>query len=163
VARLALTCIPTSDSDAVSAFADAGAVRVSTYWVASTASIAASESEPTPHRPDDVTRPCHTFGGQAFDPGAPGALAFTTDAGSMVGTPSITAPPVYDPGGTVTVVDHVKGADLLETLRTGLAVASERGDVLLTVICDADNADLAAALDESGFERTVEVYAFPQA
>lgn len=158
--RRALTCLPTKDATMIEAFQTAGASLASSYWIASTAGVEPIPSPP--FRSTDAPRPPHTFGGRAFDPAAPGALAFTTESGSMVGSPSITAPPVYDPGGTVTVADLVTGTDLAATLRTGLGIVTGRGDVLLTVVCGAGDDDLAAALGDVGFQRTVEVYAFPE-
>ncbi len=155
----ALTCVPTTDEASIAGFVAANAELVSAYWIIDTNAGAVDAGRFV--GPDATPRPRHTFGGRPFDPAAPGALAFTNESGTVVGTRSVAAPPVYDPGGTVTVADLVVGSDLYATLETARSVAGQRGDVLLAVVCDVDDHELAGALDETGFVRTVEIYALP--
>jgi hypothetical protein len=104
--------------------------------------------------------PPHSFGG-SLDPSAPGALAFVSDdGGAVVGSPSVTAPPVYDATGTVCVVDRVVGPDRAGLLRAALSGSGQRGDVLLCVVAGADDSELRGLLRDAGFERTVEVWAW---
>lgn len=108
--RPALTCVASGDRIRAGSLQAAGCDHVSSYWVRGTTS-----SDRTLSAPDDVVttapRPAHTFGGGPFDHSASDALAFTTADGTVVGSPPITAPPVYDPGGTMTVVDLVRGPE----------------------------------------------------
>ena len=105
--------------------------------------------------------PPHSFGG-ALDPWAEGALSFADRAGVVVGSPSLAAPPVYDPGGTVAVVDRIVGEDRAALVRDVLAGAADRGDVLVAVVAAADDTTLAGHLAAMGFDRTVDVYAWPE-
>ena len=156
--RPAVLCAPTRDRARLEACAAAGLTGVSSYWIAATRPGASTVG---PIRQPEVlpAAPPHTFG-SPLDPLAPGALAFETRDGVVVGSPSITAPPVYDPGGTVCVVDRVVG-EQTRLLRDAMAQADERGDVVLTVVCGRDDVDLAGQLSATGFERTVELLAFP--
>jgi hypothetical protein len=79
----------------------------------------------------------------------------------LVGSAPVAAPPVYDPGGPVTVVDLVTGPDLDALLGTALGLAHARGDVVLCVVCATEDHELAHALDRSGFARTVDVHRLP--
>jgi hypothetical protein len=155
--RPALLCAPTRDRARLEACTAAGLVEVSSYWIAATRPGGSSVG--AIRRPDALPpAPPHSFG-SPLDPFAPGAMAFETLDGVVVGSPSIAAPPVYDPGGTVCVVDRVVGAQT-RLLRDAMAVADERGDVVLTVVCGHDDTDLAGQLSATGFERTVEVLEF---
>ena len=156
--RPAVLCAPTRDRPRLDACTAAGLTEVSSYWIAATRP-GSSTVGPIRHPEAVGAAPVHTFG-SPLDPLAPGALAFETLDGVVVGSPSIAAPPVYDPGGTVSVVDRVVGAQT-RLLRDAMAQADERGDVVLTVVCANDDTDLAGQLSATGFERTVEVLAFP--
>jgi hypothetical protein len=156
--RPAIRCVPTRDRAQLEACAAAGFVGVSSYWIAATRP-GSSAIGPIRQPAAVPAAPPHTFG-SPLDPAAPGALAFETRDGVVVGSPSITAPPVYDPGGTVCVVDRVVG-EQTRLLRDAMAQADERGDVVLTVVCGDDDSDLAGQLSATGFERTVEVLALP--
>lgn len=156
--RPAVLCAPTRDRPRSAATKAAGLTEVSSYWMAATRP-GASTVRPIREPGAVGAAPAHTFG-SPLDPLVPGALAFETNDGIVVGSPSIAAPPVYDPGGTVCVVDRVIGAQT-RLLRDAMARADERGDVVLAVVCASDDADLAGQLSATGFERTVEVLAFP--
>jgi hypothetical protein len=69
------------------------------------------------------------------------------------------APPVYDPGGTVVIIDRLVG-DRRELVRAALTRAARRGDVLPCVVCADGDGDLAAVLERAGFNRVVEVWAW---
>lgn len=155
--RPALVCTPTRDRARLEACTAAGLVGRSSYWIAATRP-GSSAVGPIREPGALAAAPPHTFG-SPLDPAAPGALAFETRDGIVVGSPSLPAPPVYDPGGTVCVVDRVVG-EQTRLLRDAMAQADERGDVVLTVVCGQDDADLAGQLSATGFERTVELLAF---
>lgn len=155
--RPALTCVPTAHLARRAASLAAGLHHVSSYWVCRTV---AGPGPRVGAVPDDLALPApppHTFGG-LLDPGTPEALVIGGADGSvLVGSPSIPAPPVYDPGGTVTVVDRVVGdAPLL--LQQALEVTAGREDVLLTVVCAVDDRRLRNALHDLDFARTVDVF-----
>jgi hypothetical protein len=164
--RPALTCLATLDGARAAGLAGAGLAGVSSYWVGATVP---GESPALAGwgdgRADAVEDPPpHTFVGLT-DPAAADTLVLTdADGGIVVGSRPVTAPPVYGPGGTVCLVDRVVGADtgararLVTAVR---AVAAARGDTLVAVVVGADDADLTHVLAVAGFERTVEVYAWP--
>lgn len=160
--RPALTCVPHAHTARVRASEAAGLDRVSTYWIRSCGVVSTEGAggltlRPVPPGAAVPPAPRHTFG--ALDPGADGALAFAAGAGIVVGSPSVPAPPVYDPGGTVVVVDRVAGGDRAALLRTTLTAAAARGDVLVAVVAAHDDEELEASLATEGFDRTVDVYA----
>lgn len=156
--RPAITCSAAADRPRVDALDAAGFDHVSSYWIRPT--------EPGPETTgpfsdgDGPAPPPHSFGGP-FDPRATGALAFSIDAGTVVGSPSSPAPPVYDPGGPVTVVDRLFGNDLDELITATLAATAARGDVLLAVVCAPGDRQLGEALAKHDFERTVDVHRWP--
>jgi hypothetical protein len=157
--RPAITCSAAADRPRIDTLEAAGFDHVSSYWIKPT------EPGPAPTGPlirhgDLPEPPPHSFGGP-FDPEAAGALAFSTGAGTVIGSPSSPAPPVYDPGGPVTVVDRLFGNDLDELTTTALAAAAARGDVLLAVVCAPEDRQLIEALDKHDFERTVDVHRWP--
>jgi len=168
--RPALTCVPTADDLFAAAARLLGLHIVSSYWIRSLVDHPARFT-PNPGgvvvraaAPDELgdvePGPQHTFGG-SLDPSAPGALILADDElGFVVGSPSSPAPPVYDPGGLVTVVDRVVG-EVTALLEAAITVATDRGDVVLTVVCGEADHELAAALIEHGFVRTVNVMAWP--
>ena len=161
--RPALTCTPTADATRRAATDAAGLRTVARYWIAPTRPDGGDDGAgAAPLSPDAVVpaAPPHTFGG-ALDPHADGALSFAHDGGLVVGSPSTPAPPVYDPGGTVAIVDRVAGPDLAGLLRMTLGAAARQGDVLLAVVAAADDPALEGALAAEGFARTVEVQAWP--
>lgn len=158
--RPALTCVPTAHAARVSATKAVGLRCVSGYWIRGTdvptgeAPVAAVDHGGMP----EVDPPSHTFGGP-LDPGADGALVVRDEAGGvLVGSASIMAPPVYDPGGPVCVVDRVIGDDRAGLVRAALAGAGRRGDVLLNVVAGSQDHDLQHVLEEAGFEHIVDVY-----
>lgn len=60
------------------------------------------------------------------------------------------------------VLDRVVGPDRGVLLAAASAAAHARGDVLVCVVCAADDAELESSLGSGGFERTVEVLAWPE-
>ena len=60
----------------------------------------------------------------------------------MVGSPSLSAPPVYEAAGTVCVVDRLVGPDRARLLAAASAGAAERGDVLLNVVAATTDDEL---------------------
>lgn len=94
--------------------------------------------------------PLHTFG--SVDPRAPGSLTVTDRDGShVVGSASLPAPPVYDPGGTTCVVDRVVGPTGPDLLEDVCALASRRGDVHVVVVHSAADVDLDDGLAVRGW------------
>jgi hypothetical protein len=160
--RPALTCLSPEDEVRAAALQAAGCEQVSSYWVRGTTSDAGSGGTVDPAAAT-TPRPPHTFGGTPFDHHATDALAFTTSDGTVIGTPPTTAPPVYDPGGTVTVVDLATGPRLEPLLDLALGLAGARGDVLLCVVCGVGDGALTDALETTGFTRTVDVHRLPNA
>ena len=156
--RPALTCIPTLDLDGQVTAQQAGLEHASSYWIRATEPAAVVDVGRV--RPSAAQGPRHTFGGP-FDPTDRTTLAIATAGGVVTGSPPIAPPPVYGTGGTVTIVDRAIGPDRPALLRAALAVAHGRGDVLVCVVCAADDGDLEEALTGCGFDRTVEVYAWP--
>lgn len=156
--RPALTCVAPDDGTRADALHAAGCELVSTYWIRDTTS-GPGDRVPLDPAAAVLPRPPHTFGAP-IDHTTAGALAFSSPSGSVIGSPSIAAPPIYDPGGTVTVVDLVHGPDLELVLETASAVAHARGDVLVCVVCGVGDAERASALSTAGFTRTVDVHRF---
>jgi len=68
---------------------------------------------------------------------------------------------VYDPGGTVAVVDRLTGQDRPRLLDAVLGAAAHRGDVLAAVVADDGDASLAALLDDRGLAPIADVWAWP--
>jgi hypothetical protein len=160
--RPALTCCASNDGLRMKALARATLSRVSSYWVRATSPAGQLPAiEPITDAVDVPPPPLHTFGGP-LDPSAEGALAFTLDGGVIVGSPSISAPPVYDPGGTVTVVDRVAGPDPGTLVDAASSLVADRGDVVLCVITSAGDGQLEMALDRRRFQRIADVFAWPQ-
>lgn len=155
--RPALTAVPTADTARALASELAGLRHVSSYWIRAT-QPGEWRSQPLHSGLDVPAAPPHTFGG--VDPWADGALSFADGGGFVVGSASMAAPPVYDPGGTVCVVDRVVGTDRAGLLRSALAAAAHRGDVVLNVVAAPDDVDLQNHLARPGFERTVDVFAW---
>jgi hypothetical protein len=159
--RPALTCLATLDGARAAGLRSAGLAGVSSYWVGPTvpgALPAAAGGAVGVQNP-----PPHTFG--PLDPTAPGALVvLDPDAGIAVGSRSVTAPPIYGPGGTVCIVDRVVGVDVDARARLVAAAgakAAARGDTLVAVVAGAGDDELERILVSAGYERTVEVYAWP--
>jgi hypothetical protein len=88
-------------------------------------------------------------------------LSFADGDGVVVGSPPFPAPPVYDPGGTVCVVDRITGSNRPRLLDRALAAAFQRGDVLVDVIVAADDPELSQLAAERGLQRTVDVFSWP--
>jgi hypothetical protein len=160
--RPALTCIPTADVARADAARTVGLRPVSSYWIRATEPAPESGSLSADLDGVDIpAAPPHSFGG-GLDARADGALVLADGRGGLViGSPSTSAPPVYDPGGTVCVVDRVTGRDRAGMLRAASAAASRRGDVLLAVVAADEDGELRGLLGDAGFERTVEVHAWP--
>lgn len=168
--RPALTCVPAADDLFAAAARLLGLHTVSSYWIRSLVDPLPSARSATgvvvrAAAPDDLgdvePGPQHTFG-DSLDPAAPGALLLADDElGFLIGSPSSPAPPVYDPGGTVTVVDRIVG-EVTALLEAAMVATTKRGDVMLAVVCGEADHELAAALLEHGFVRTVNVMAWPE-
>lgn len=159
----ALTCVAVGDAARAAALRERGSLIVSSYWIrACDTGVTPTDARLRTRRSAPRDAPPHTFGG-AFDPEAPGALAFAGDDGTVVGSPSTPAPPVYDPGGAVTVLDRVYGPDLDALLRTALERTEARGDALVAVVCAPEDQPLASALADGGFLRTVDLHRWPTA
>jgi hypothetical protein len=160
--RPAVTCVPTHHLARRAASEAAHLHHVSSYWIRHTNPVAGTLPTPLDPRTPLPAAPLHTFGG-ALDPNAPGALALGDgEGGAVVGSPPITAPPVYDPGGTVCIVDRVVG-DPAPLLERALEVSGGRGDRLMAVVVAVDDDRLRGGLKELHFERTVDVFTWPTA
>jgi hypothetical protein len=81
--------------------------------------------------------------------------------GYAVLSPPITAPPIYDPGGTPCVIDRVIGNDRHSLLMNALSFAAQRRDVGVILIVAADDAELAAISDRLGARHPVDVFKWP--
>ncbi len=157
--RPALTCIPSAHSARLSGSLRAGLRPISSYWIGPPLA-GLLLGEPLDGRP--VPRPPrHTFGG-GLDPHAAGALCFVDGDGIVVGSPSLNAPPIYEPAGTVCVVDRITGSNRTRLLDAALARAFRRGDVLVNVIVSDNDDELVELVAGRGLERTVDVFAWPE-
>ena len=149
-----VTCVSPHDSDRIDALSSVGATPISSYWNKSLMngpSIPEIEEAPTvlEQRPDG---PAHTFGGVAFDPSIPGALAVSDDRGNYaIGSPSV-EPAIYDPGGPTCVVDQIGGPDRWVALNLAQSRARSRGDAQLVVVSARDDEDLREVLEAEGFQ-----------
>jgi hypothetical protein len=162
--RPALTCVPIRDHAKTAAARAAGLAPVSTYWIGPTAPRDTDLDGDDRGLPPDVAIPPaapHTFGGP-FDPRADGALAFRTRAGIVVGSPSVTAPPVYDPNGTVTVVDRIAGGDRAALLAAAIGRTGDRGDTLIAVVCATEDRDLEELLQQAELTPILDVHRWPE-
>jgi hypothetical protein len=113
---------------------------------------------------DEATRPAelapppaHTF------PIPEEARVFVADAagGYAVGSPPFTAPPIYDPGGPVCVIDRIIGEDRPALLQQMLRLARARGDAGAIVVVDEPDRELAAILDALDARHPVDLYRWP--
>jgi len=158
--RPALTCVPTAHLARRATSLAAGLHHASSYWIRATTSGAGRALLPLDPSTTVPPAPPHTFGGQ-LDPWVQGALAFGDgEGGLLIGSPSVTAPPVYDPGGPVCVIDRVVG-HAVPLLERALDASGTRGDVLLAVVADVGDRPLRSALQELEFVRTVDVFTWP--
>lgn len=157
--RPALTCAATGDKARTAALGAVGLRHLSDYWIRETSAQEHPNLHPIHEGRPVPDPPPHTFGGR-FDPYAEGALAFSAGAGIVVGSPSVHAPPVYDPGGTVCVIDRLVNADD-KLIQTAIAAAASRGDVLIAIVASTTDDGLRQLLRKAGFERTVDVYQWP--
>jgi hypothetical protein len=154
--RPAVLCIATADMTARQLARDARLDIVATYWIA--APVAAPGATFTTSGGADLpASPPHTFAA-AFEHET--AVLETSD-GLVVATGSLPAPPIYDPRGTVCVVDRVVGTGRGRLLAAASAAAHERGDGLIAVVCAATDRELERRLTSAGFTRTVELVAWP--
>lgn len=153
--RPALHCAAAADRSRLAALDQAGLEHVSSYWISDTE----DGNVPTRPLPDNVeipAPPLHTFG--TLDPRAEDALSFAgVHGGLVIGSPPITAPPVYDPGGTVAIIDRITQPDD-HLVRAALAAAAQRGNVLVNVIATSTDDALQTLLAANGFRRIVDVY-----
>ena len=100
-------------------------------------------------RPD---APSHTFGGVAFDPGIPGALAVCDHDGNYaIGSPGI-EPPIYDPGGPTCVVDQIGGPRRGVAPDLAQSAAAGRGDAQIVVVVAIDDVNLLKDLEARDFQ-----------
>jgi hypothetical protein len=67
---------------------------------------------------------------------------------------------VYDPGGTVGVVDRLVG-DRPRVLDAALVACAERADALVAVVARAGDEPLAGLLADRGLIPLVDAYAWP--
>ena len=101
--------------------------------------------------------PTHTFLNGELDANAPDALVFKNEHGYVIGTPPST-PPIFDPGGPTTVIDRIVGSDRASLLRDAAAIAQERGDIQLVVVCADHDPELRSILSSAGSTVPVEVW-----
>ncbi|WP_419846827.1 hypothetical protein [Candidatus Poriferisocius sp.] len=155
-----VTCASTHDTERLDALSSAGATPISSYWSKlldeSPPDTDASQVAGVPNipkqRPDG---PAHTFGGVAFDPSIPGALAVSDDRGNYaIGSPSV-EPPIYDPGGPTCVVDQIGGPDRGIALNLAQSEANGRGDAQLVVVSASDDEELRRVLEAKSFQLQV--------
>jgi hypothetical protein len=167
--RPALTCVAAADESGAARAVTAGWTPVASYWVGpATGDRARTAPAPADGEPDAADGepdaaaappgpvPAHTFGPALGDRPAGAPLG-----GGAWGVGGLPAPPVYDPGGTVTVVVAVAGPDRAGAVRAAVAGAADRGDVLVAVVVGTDDDDLAAAAAACGLVRTVDVWSAP--
>jgi len=157
VERPSLTCVATHHLARRAASEAAGLHHVSSLWIRETVRVAGRVVEAVDSAVALPPAPPHTFG-SPLDPAAPGAL-LVGGAGVLVGSPSLPAPPVYDPGGTVCVVDRVVG-EARPLLEAALEASGARGDVVMAVVAAVGDDGLRSELRAVGFERTVDVFAW---
>ena len=153
-----VTCVPRGDVLRSSGLQANGLTIASTYWAVGlhTEEVPVSFSYCGDVAVmDDVPR--HTFGGRAFDPVAPGALVVADERGLVVGSPGM-FPPLFDPGGSTTVIDRIEGADRASLLETAIQMAAARGDAQLIVVTASSDDELDVTLREHGFVPEVDVF-----
>ena len=161
-----VSCVSVADIARLNAMAARGMAVVSTYFTRLTAdarsAVAPSSVRTTSPTAGaltaDPTRSArHSFGPRAFTPDAPGALVVGgTDAGWVVGSPSVT-PPIYDPGGPTTVIDQIVGPDRAGLVDAAVHACADRGDAQVVVVCAAADAELRSVLVDAGFVAQVEL------
>jgi hypothetical protein len=159
--RPALTCVPTAHLTRRATSLAADLHHRSSYWIRATTSGGGHNLPPLAPDATVPSAPAHTFGAGSLDPTAEDALTATDgEGGLLVGSPSVPAPPVYDPGGTVCIVDRVVG-HAVPLLAHALDASAARGDVLLCVVAAVGDRVLHNALHELDFVRTVDVFGWP--
>lgn len=155
-----VTCVSPQDSDRIDALSSMGATKTSSYWSKLLGDRPPSTDAPRvagvpiipEQRPDG---PAHTFGGVAFDPSIPGALAVCDHEGNYaIGSPSV-EPPIYDPGGPTCVVDQIGGPDRGVALNLAQSGAICRDDVQLVVVSARDDEQLRQVLEAESFQLQV--------
>jgi hypothetical protein len=107
---------------------------------------------------DLVDAPFHIFS-PAMTPEAVSVVG--DESGYGVTSPSISAPPIYDPGGTTAVIDRVVGADREGVLRRTLSYTAQRGDIGAILVVGADDGELSAIADRLRAAHPVDVLMWP--
>jgi hypothetical protein len=142
-------CVARADTAQAAAATERGATVRATYWVRATP----THIRPAPHEVAGLRSaiPMHTFGG-AFDVGLEGAVVVTApDGSSMIGSPSLVAPPVYDLGGTACIAGLVEGTASRALVDAMLESAAARGDAVLNIVVPQGDARLGELVEEAGF------------
>jgi len=157
-ARPALSCVPSNDTRATAAMRAAGINRIASYW------LLAPEPNPSPGMFEPCVSEAPAGPPHTFEPifGAGRSMCLHVDGGVVVASPSISAPPIYDPGGPVRIIDRVVGAHPDILLRAGRGAAYDAGDAMVCVVAGADDTTLNHALTSAGAVRTVDVVEWPQ-
>jgi hypothetical protein len=154
--RPVLTCTAVGDGAREDALRGAGWAPASRCWVGEAAGDPPAAVAPLGPGAPLPAPPPHTFG--PIDPTAGGFALGDDRGGAVVGSAPVTAPPVYDPGGTVCLVDRLAGPDPGLLVRAAAAAAAGRGAARLAVVAGAADHRLADALAAAGFAPTVEIY-----
>lgn len=161
--RPALTCVPHADVEG-RRMAEAASLRaLSSYWRLRLPNAGSSPDAglPTSRIADLATPPPHTF--HPARPLPEDAMLTVVDevGGYGVASPSLPAPPVYDPGGTTCVIDRVIGDDRARILDALIHAARSRGDVQAVLVIAAADEDLRTIAEAHGWHRIVDVFGWP--
>jgi hypothetical protein len=156
-----VTCCPRRDVHETGWLHEVGARRVAEYHVLALSDaprslkiVEASGDRRVPHVP------LHTFAGGRIDPDADGALRLGTPTVQAVASAPMSAP-IYDPGGTTTVVESISGPDLAAALLAVIDVCWRRGDQQLVVVTHTEDDDLRRLMRSAGSSVPVDVWEFP--
>ena len=106
-----------------------------------------------------VDPPLHVFGGAMTAERV--VVIGDENGGYAVVSPSVQAPPIYDPGGTTAVLDRVISEDRRRTLHRALRYAAQRGDVGVILVVDGRDEELADLADELDASHPVDVLKWP--
>lgn len=159
--RPAVTAVPRADTARQQAAVRAGLDAVSSFRALdlSTLGVRLGRQTAVP-----APRP------EALAPAPASAIVIADDArvfigdgrgGYAVGSLPFPAPPIYDPGGPVCVIDRVVGNDRSGLLLQMLSLALERGDAGALVVVDRADPELAAIADGLGARYPVDIYRWP--